>query len=78
MQVGFRLKRKETPDLFDSEEMAAAFISVSLLTYHSASKAHHCVGFPESASDSVTTSRFRFPWSRAESDGSSSVYLGWQ
>ena len=30
VQVGFRLKRKETQDLFDSEEMAAAFISVSL------------------------------------------------
>jgi hypothetical protein len=28
-QVGFRLKRKETADLFDSEEMQAAFISVS-------------------------------------------------
>jgi hypothetical protein len=29
VQVGFRLKRKETADLFDSEEMQAAFISVS-------------------------------------------------
>ncbi|CAD6580525.1 MAG: transport between ER and Golgi ATPase protein, partial [Tremellales sp. Tagirdzhanova-0007] len=27
LEVGFRLKRKETPDLFDSEDMAAAFIS---------------------------------------------------
>ncbi|WVQ83903.1 hypothetical protein IAT38_006047 [Cryptococcus sp. DSM 104549] len=27
LEVGFRLKRKETPDLFDSEEMAAAFIN---------------------------------------------------
>lgn len=28
IQVGFRLKRKETPDLFDSEELQAAFIAV--------------------------------------------------
>ena len=28
MQVGFRLKRKETADLFDSEDMQAAFINV--------------------------------------------------
>ncbi|WWC97459.1 hypothetical protein V866_004339 [Kwoniella sp. B9012] len=27
LEVGFRLKRKETSDLFDSEEMAAAFIN---------------------------------------------------
>lgn len=27
LEVGFRLKRKETSDLFDSEEMASAFIS---------------------------------------------------
>ncbi|KAK8844660.1 hypothetical protein IAR55_006507 [Kwoniella newhampshirensis] len=27
LEIGFRLKRKETPDLFDSEEMAAAFIN---------------------------------------------------
>ncbi|WVR03176.1 hypothetical protein IAU60_000167 [Kwoniella sp. DSM 27419] len=27
LEVGFRLKRKETSDLFDSEELAAAFIS---------------------------------------------------
>ncbi|KAK4687823.1 vesicle-fusing ATPase, partial [Tremellales sp. Uapishka_1] len=30
MEIGFRLKRNETSDLFDSEDMAAAFISVSL------------------------------------------------
>lgn len=29
IEVGFRLKRKETPDLFDSEQMQAAFINVS-------------------------------------------------
>jgi vesicle-fusing ATPase len=28
-QVSFRLKRKETSDLFDCEDMAAAFIAVS-------------------------------------------------
>jgi len=28
IQVGFRLKRKETADLFDSEDMQAAFINV--------------------------------------------------
>ena len=28
-EVGFRLKRKETADLFDSEDMQAAFINVS-------------------------------------------------
>ena len=28
LEVAFRLKRKETSDLFDSEDMAAAFINV--------------------------------------------------
>lgn len=28
LEIGFRLKRKETSDLFDSEDMAAAFINV--------------------------------------------------
>lgn len=60
----------ETADVFDSEEMAAAFVNVSLPALQYADR----VDIPVVATDSSSTHRFRLPRSRAQGDGAQRIY----
>jgi hypothetical protein len=54
-QVGFRLKRKETSDLFDSEDMQAAFINVSCRHQNYSLSIADLKGVPIASSDTFAT-----------------------